>query len=79
MLVLRCCECVWSWEWVDNNMVKACDMAYVLLGKVKTDNLESRFGNYAQVFGSNYLISVKEVLQSEKMLKLINYIYIIGL
>lgn len=46
-----------------------CDMSYVLLGKFQTDNLESRFGNYRQLSGSNYLVSVKEVLQSEKKLK----------
>ena len=43
-----------------------CDMSYVLLGKFQTDNLELRFGNYRQLSGSNYLVSVKEVLQSEK-------------
>ena len=48
-----------------------CDMSYVLLGKFQTDNLESRFGNYRQLSGSNYkcIISVKEVLQNEKKLK----------
>ena len=46
-----------------------CDMSYVHLGKFQTDNLKSRFGNYRQLSGSNYLVSVKEVLQSEKKLK----------
>ena len=44
-------------------------MSYVLLGKFQTDNLESRFENYRQLSGSNYLVSMKEVLQSEKKLK----------
>ena len=43
-------------------------MSYVHLGKFQTDNLESRFGNYRQLSSSNYLVSVKEVFQSEKTL-----------
>ena len=41
-------------------LLKDCDMSYVLLGKFQTDNLDSRFGNYRQLSGSNYLVSVKE-------------------
>ena len=44
-------------------------MSYVLLGKFQTDNLESRFRNYHKLSGSNYLVSMKDVLQSEKRLK----------
>ena len=36
-----------------------------------TDNLESRFGLYRQLSGSNYLVSVKEVMQSERKLKIL--------
>ena len=42
---------------------------YVLTGKFQTDQLESRFGHYRQLSGSNYLVSVADVLQSEKKLK----------
>ena len=45
---------------------------YVLLGKFQTDNLEARFGQYIMLSGSNYLVSVNEVLQSEKKLKVKN-------
>ena len=45
---------------------------YVLLGKFQTDNLEARFGQYRMLSGSNYLVSVNEVLQSEKKLKVKN-------
>ena len=31
---------------------------YVILGKFQTDNLESRFGQYRQLSGCNYLVSV---------------------
>ena len=50
-------------------LLKDCDVSYVPLGKFQTDNYKSRFGNYRQLSGSNYLVSVKEVLQSEKKLK----------
>ena len=38
---------------------------YVMLGKFQTDNLESRFGQYRQLSGCNYLVSVAEVMQGE--------------
>ena len=43
---------------------------YILTGKFQTDNLEVRFGLYRMLSGSNYLVYVIEVLQSEKKLKL---------
>ena len=43
---------------------------YILLGKFQTDNLESRFGQYRMLSGCNYLISVPEVMQSEKKLRI---------
>ena len=42
---------------------------YVLTGKFQTDQLESRFGHYRQLSGSNYLVSVADILQREKKLK----------
>ena len=44
----------------------------MLLGKFQTDNFEARFGQYIMLSGSNYLVSVNEVLQSEKKLKVKN-------
>ena len=44
-------------------------LSYVLLGKFQTDNVEARFGQYRMMCGTNYLVTVKEVLQSEKKLK----------
>lgn len=39
---------------------------YVLPGKFQTDNLESRFGQYRQLAGGNYNITVTQVLEAEK-------------
>ena len=46
------------------------ELHYILTGKFQTDNLEAPFGLYRMLSGSNYLVSVIEVLQSEKKLKL---------
>ena len=46
------------------------DINYILLGKVQTDNLEKRFGEYRQLSGGNYNISVQQVLESEKKLRI---------
>ena len=46
---------------LDNNKLK-----YVILGRFQTNNLEARFGQYRMLSGTNYLVSVKEVIQSEK-------------
>ena len=40
-----------------------------IIGKFQTDNIESRFGLYRMLSDSNYLVSVVEVLQSEKKIK----------
>ena len=47
-------------------------LRYILIGKFQTDNIESRFGLYRMLSGCNYLVSVVEVLQNEKKLKMKN-------
>lgn len=42
---------------------------YILLGKVQTDNLERRLGLYRQLCGANYHVSVAQVLEAEKKLR----------
>ncbi|XP_077498110.1 uncharacterized protein LOC144108803 [Amblyomma americanum] len=43
---------------------------YVLLGKFQTDALEDRFGSYRRLAGRNYHISVRQLYESEKKLRL---------
>ena len=40
------------------------ELQYILTGKFQTYNLEACFGLYRMLSGSNYLVSVIEVLQS---------------
>ena len=45
---------------------------YVLLGRIQSDNIERRFGWYRQMHGGNYLISMKQLLLSEKKIRTIS-------
>lgn len=49
-------------------------LSYVLFGKFQTDGLEERFGQYRQMSGTCYHISVKQVLESERKLKTLSLI-----
>lgn len=43
---------------------------YVLLGKFQTDPLEHRFGKYRQLSGGHYHISIRQLYESEKRLRI---------
>ena len=43
---------------------------YVLLGKFQIDNFEFRFSQCRQLSGSNYHVSVREIVKSEKKMKI---------
>ena len=45
---------------------------YVLLGKFQTDSLESRFGQYRQLAGGKYDVSLRQVYECEKKLRLLS-------
>ena len=45
---------------------------YVLLGKFQTDCLEARFGQYRQLSDGKYNISLRQVFESEKKLRLLS-------
>ncbi|XP_077512600.1 uncharacterized protein LOC144123693 [Amblyomma americanum] len=45
-------------------------LKYVLLGKFQTDTLEDRFGRYRQLAGAQYHVSVRQLLESEKKIRL---------
>ena len=49
-----------------------CGFSYVLSSFIQNDPIEHHFGLYRQMSGSNYNISVCEVLESERVLKLSN-------
>ena len=43
---------------------------YVLLGQAQSDPLEARFSAYRQLSGSNYFVTIKDVLEAEKRIRL---------
>jgi hypothetical protein len=47
---------------------------YVLLGKFQTDPLEGTFGQYRQMCGASYHVSVSQVLESEKKIKVLDFL-----
>lgn len=60
-----------------NGLIKLChylktdfNFIYILLGKFQTDKLEARFGQYRQMSGGNYNITVQQILESERKLKI---------
>ena len=50
-------------------LLTSLKIKFVLSGNCQTDNLEARFGQHRQLSDGNTLISVEEVLQSEKKLR----------
>ena len=44
---------------------------YILLGKFQTDSLESRFGQYRQLAGGKYDVSLRQVYECEKKIRLL--------
>ena len=51
---------------------------YVLLGKFQTDDLEFRFSQYRQMSGCNFHVSVQQVLEGEKKLKVLSVLRLIS-
>lgn len=44
--------------------------SFVLTGYLQSDPLESRFGRYRQMSGGNFFISVKQIIESERKIRL---------
>ena len=60
----------WSILYMIHDLLNNNILDYILLGKFQTDNLESRFGQYRKLSGCNYLVSVAEMMQSERKLRI---------
>lgn len=54
--------------------IKELNWDYILPGKFQTDVLESRFGQYRQLAGGQYHISVRQVFEIEKKIRLLSSI-----
>lgn len=49
--------------------LESLNVDYVLTGKFQTDNLERTFGKYRNLCGSNYNVSVQQVLEAEHKIR----------
>ena len=47
-------------------LISSVGFEFVLLGTIQSDSIERRFSWYRQKSGRNYLISVKDILNTEK-------------
>ena len=63
---------------VSRYLLEDKNFRYVLLGKLQTDNLEFRFSQYRQLSGSNFHVSVQQLLESEKKLKLLSVLKLVS-
>lgn len=57
---------------ITNYCIHELNMRYILTGKFQTDNLESRFGQYRQLAGSNYNISIRQIYECEKKIRMMS-------
>jgi hypothetical protein len=46
------------------------DISFILLGQISSDSIERRFGQYRQMAGGNFFISVRQILESEKAIRI---------
>jgi hypothetical protein len=53
-------------------------LSFILLGKFQTDSLEYRFCLYRRLSGTNYHVSVQELKESEKKLKIVSMLHVIS-
>lgn len=61
---------------ITNYCINELNLKYVLTGKLQTDQLEARFGKYRRLAGCNYNISVRQVFECEKKLRLMSVLSI---
>jgi len=53
-------------------LLEVLKFEYVVTGKFQTDYLKYRFAQYRLLSGTNFHISVREIMESEKKLKLMS-------
>ena len=59
-------------------LLNVLKFSYVITGKFQTDCLEARFGKYRQMSGANYNVSVQEIQESEKKLRVLQVLKVVS-
>ena len=55
-----------------NYCIEELKMKFILPGKFQTDHLEARFGQYRQLSGGQYNVSIRQVFECEKKLRMMS-------
>ena len=55
---------------IQKYLIQKRNFEFVLFGQLQTDPLEKRFGHYRQLAGGNFFVSVRQVFESEKVLRI---------
>lgn len=55
------------------------EFKYVLLGRIQSDDIESRFGWLRQLSGANYFVSMRQIIESSRKIKAISLLQFSGL
>ncbi len=64
---------------VASSLLEKEEFSYVLLGHLQSDPLEKRFGWYRQLAGANYFVSLRQILEAEKSIRLKSLVKYSGL
>jgi hypothetical protein len=51
-------------------LLNDADISFILLGQITSDSIERRFGQYRQMAGGNFFISVRQILEAEKAIRI---------
>ena len=57
---------------ISDHCIEELGAKYVLFGKFQTDCLEARFGQYRQLAGGNYDVSLRQIYEYEKKIRLLS-------
>ena len=55
---------------LSRHLIQTEDFQYVLPGQIQSDDIERRFSWLRHLAGSNYFVSVRQILESEKVIKI---------
>ncbi len=76
---LACIQTTFATIEVTRELLGNDEFRYVLTGNLQSDPIERRFGWYRQLAGSNYFVSVRQILEAEKSIRLKSLVKYAGL
>ena len=71
---LACIQSMRALPMLAEYLIQEFNFEYVLLGKFCSDPIEARFGCYRQMSGGNFFMSLKQLLESEKKIRVLGQI-----